>query len=501
MKVLFLAAALGAASSVLAQAPSPLEIISSRLTADGLKADVSFLASDALEGRGTPSRGLDLAGEYIASQFRRAGLEPAGDDGFFQRAEFVAVTAATNGLNLTVDIGGKTFQASEASLTIQEPVALDLKQADAVKVAMDAAALDGLTPDQVRDKVLIVTPAKSGGAGNAAFAVMRRLPAVAAKLHPSLILIVRDTALPGRRRNVRLREASTSAPTVPILLVSDPSILSALEGQSSGEQPAVTAHIPAPMVAPVKLRNVIGVLRGSDPVLKDTYLLITAHYDHLGISDDPAATDRIFNGADDDASGTASAIEIACAMGALPTRPKRSIIFMAVFGEEEGMLGSRYYGAHPIFPLAKTIADVNLEQLGRTDDTEGPHVAMFNLTGFDFTDISTFLGKSGELTGIKAVKDEKNSDSYFTRSDNAALAAAGVPSTTLSVAYGFPDYHRAGDEWQKLDYANMALVDRTIALAAIDIANAVETPKWNAANPKVEPFIKAREKTLADAGK
>ncbi|HEY3743094.1 MAG TPA: hypothetical protein VGL53_24775, partial [Bryobacteraceae bacterium] len=96
MKALFLAA-LAAASTVLAQTPSALQVINSRLTADGLKADVSFLASDALEGRGTPSRGLDIAGEYIAAQFRRAGLEPAGDDGFFQRAVFEAVTTVTKG--------------------------------------------------------------------------------------------------------------------------------------------------------------------------------------------------------------------------------------------------------------------------------------------------------------------------------------------------------------------------------------------------------------------
>ncbi|HEY3739005.1 MAG TPA: M28 family peptidase, partial [Bryobacteraceae bacterium] len=402
----------------------------------------------------------------------------------------------TKGLELTLEIGGKTMQASEASLTIQEPVALDLNHAAAVKVAMDAAALDALTADQVKGKVLVVMPSSAGG--NASFAVMRRLPALGAKLQPSLILIVRGTAQPGRRRNVRLREASTPAASVPILMVTDAAIQSALEG---ADQAAISAHVAAPTVAAVKLRNVIGVLRGSDPVLKDTYLLITAHYDHLGILDDPSATDRIFNGADDDASGTASAIEIACATSALPERPKRSIVFIALFGEEQGLLGSRYYGAHPVFPLSKTIADVNLEQLGRTDDTEGPHVGMFNLTGFDFTDISTFLAKSGELTGIKAVKDEKNSDAYFTRSDNAALAAAGVPSTTLSVAYEFPDYHKVGDEWQKVDYANMALVDRTIALAAIDIANSAETPRWNASNPKVEPFIKARQKTLADAGK
>jgi Zn-dependent M28 family amino/carboxypeptidase len=219
--------------------------------------------------------------------------------------------------------------------------------------------------------------------------------------------------------------------------------------------------------------------------------MLTAHYDHLGIRDN-GTPDHIFNGADDDASGTASVIEIASALAALPAKPKRSIIFMALFGEELGDLGSHYYARHPIFPLAKTVADVNLEQLGRTDDTEGPHVKEFFLTGYDFTDLPAVFNKASEQTGIKAVKDEKNSDPYFMRSDNAAFAQAGVPSTTLAVAFSFPDYHQPGDEWEKLDYDNMALVDRTIALAVLDLGNSATTTKWNEANPKTAAYVKAR---------
>jgi hypothetical protein len=502
MKPLFVA--ILAACAAVAQAPSTAEIIASRLTVGGLKADVSFLASDALEGRGTPSRGLDLAGEYIASQYRRGGLEPAGDDGYFQDANFATVAPNAAGLELTLEAGGNTIKADKAALTIQEGAALDLNHAAVVKVPTDGPAINALTPDQVRGKVLALLPAEgaaqpAGGRGGNAGNITRLLPAIGAKLQPALILIVRPTPQPAGNRNDRPREATEIAAAVPILAVGDAAILSALSAKP-GAEAMVSVHMQAPTVTPVKLRNVIGILRGSDPALKDTYLLITAHYDHLGIRDN-GTPDKIFNGADDDASGTASVIEIAGAIESLPARPKRSIVFITLFGEELGDLGSRYYAAHPVFPLAKTIADVNLEQLGRTDDTQGPHVGMFNLTGFDYTDISTFLAKAGELTGVKAVKDEKNSDPYFTRSDNNAFAAAGVPSTTLSVAYDFPDYHKAGDEWQKLDYENLAKVDRAIALAAIDIANNPVAPQWNAGNPKVEQFIKAREKTLADAGK
>jgi hypothetical protein len=329
-RVLWLALA---AAVALAQTAPTARQIAGRLTANDLKADVSFLASDALEGRATPSRGLDIAAEYIAAQFRRAGLEPAGDDGYFQ-----------------------------------------------------TAAIESFEPH--------------------------------------------------------------------------------------------------------KLRNVVGVLRGSDPVLKDTCLVISAHYDHLGMRAE--GEDRIYNGADDDASGVATVIEAAAALAALPVRPKRSIVFLALFGEEVGRIGSRYYVQHPVFPAAKTIADVNLEQLGRTDDDEGPRVGQFNLTGFDYTTMAPVFRQAAEDAGVRAVKDEKNSDAYFSRSDNAMFAETGIPSTTVSVAYMFPDYHAVGDEWPKLDYDNMAKVDSAIALAAFRLADSAETPRWNSGNPKTARYIEVR---------
>src|SRR6185295_12174145 len=135
-----------------------------------------------------------------------------------------------------------------------------------------------------------------------------------------------------------------------------------------------TLKLPAPVEKPVKVRNVIGLLRGSDPVLKDTYVLVTAHYDHLGMQAGNSG-DNIFNGANDDGSGTVSVIELAAALTTLKERPKRSLIFMTFFGEEKGLRGSRYYGRHPVFPIEQTVADMNLEQVGRTDSDEGPQVA------------------------------------------------------------------------------------------------------------------------------
>jgi hypothetical protein len=337
-----------AAPAVCAGGPSsaPPEAVPllDRISASSMRGNLSFLASDALEGRGTPSRGLDIAADYIAAQFRRAGLEPLGDDGYFQTADWSQIN-------------------------------------------------------------------------------------------------------PRRNRN-----------------------------------PGAVAQ------PPVKVRNVAGILRGSDPVLKDTYILVTAHYDHIGTGQ--GSGDQIFNGANDDGSGTVSVIELANAFAAHKQRPRRSIVFMTVFGEEHGLVGSRYYGANPLVPLEKTIAGINLEQLGRTDDSEGPNKLALNVTGFDFSDVGAILKSAGDQTGIRVWKHAVNSDKYFARSDNQALADQGIPSHTVSVAYGFPDYHGAGDDWDKIDYDNMAAVDRTVALAIWTIANSAQTPKWNKANPKARNYLK-----------
>lgn len=315
------------------------------ISADSMRGNLSFLASDALEGRGTPSRGLDVAAEFIAAQFRRAGLEPLGDDGYFQTADWRQVA-------------------------------------------------------------------------------------------------------PERER-------------------------------------AQFADIPGP----VKVRNVVGVLRGSDPALRDTYVLVTAHYDHIGMREGEG--DQLYNGANDDGSGTVSVVELANAFAAQKVRPKRSIVFMTVFGEEHGLIGSRYYGAHPLVPVDRTVADINLEQIGRTDDSEGPQVRAAAVTGFDYSDVGTVLREAGAATGIRITKHPVNSDRYFAYSDNQALADLGVPAHTISVAYEYPDYHGAADTWDKIDYANMAAVDRTVALAVWTIANDARAPRWNAGNPKAAKYLEA----------
>ena len=151
------------------------------------------------------------------------------------------------------------------------------------------------------------------------------------------------------------------------------------------------------------------------------------------------------------------------------------------------MLGSKYYARHPVFSLKDTVANLNLEQTGRTDDSEGAQVNSVAMTGFDFSTVGEMLKKPAEQAGIRLWKHAAFSDQFFGRADNQSLADAGVPAHTLSVAYGFSDYHGKDDTWDKLDYDNMARVTRMLARGVYDIADDTARPVWTAA-PKAAGY-------------
>jgi hypothetical protein len=456
------------------------------ISADSLRGHLSFIASDLLEGRATPSRGLDIAAEYIAAQFRRVGLEPVGDDAYFQTANWESNETPADAFLLRIRNGAETVSLSARQVSALSEAALKLDGATIIKVSAEDLA----EPAKIAGKVVLL----DAGPGQAS-ELARRIQA----MNPALALIVDRNSSAGRGLPpARLidPERPSNRPTVgaSVVVLHDKAIGALFDSLPSGESAARLDFVmPERISRPVKLKNVIGLLRGSDPVLKDTYVLVTAHYDHVGVRPGMEG-DNIFNGANDDGSGTVSVIEIASALSKLKVRPKRSLVFMTVFGEERGLLGSRYYGRHPIFPLVKTIADLNLEQVGRTDSTEGSQVNRASMTGFDFSDIGPTFMKAGELTGVEVYKHEKNSDSFFGRSDNQALADAGVPAHTLCVAFEYPDYHREGDHWEKVDYVNLARTDRTVALGLWMMASADSVPKWNESNPKTARYVEAWKK-------
>ena len=476
-----------------------------RISADSLKGHLSFLASDLLEGRDTPSRGLDLAAEYIAAQFRRAGLEAVGDDGYFQTANWELEEPNRAGFFFQVLGENVTIQLGSDDISPTGARTFHVDNAPFFKV--DYKSYTTLKPEELAGKAILVELPDVRKVERAERDAVRLSIGIfrswAASTKAALLINVsRDAGAATGLGNGQLidpkdpesaeRRTRAEAPgRVPMITVHDQGILKLFDTNPVGLIAAkVSANLGEPDRRPVKLRNVVGLLRGSDPALKDTCVMVTAHYDHVGVRG-PAGTDRIYNGANDDGSGTVSVIELASALASLKERPKRSILFATFFGEEKGLLGSRYYGRNPIFPVEKTVADINLEQVGRTDSSEGPQVATASLTGFGFSDVSTIFTRAGEAEGVKVYRHPRNSDAYFGASDNQALADLGVPAHTLCVAYQYPDYHGAADHWDKVDYANMAKVDRTVARTLLTIADDPDEPKWDESNPKAAKYLKA----------
>lgn len=479
------------------------------ITPANLKGDLSFLASDALQGRYTPSPGLDIAAEFIAAQFRAAGLQPGGDEDYFQRAEMVDRRMPAMQTDMTLQGSSQKIDIPAQSITVTDTsAAAKIDQAPVVVFkAKDAAALQGL--DLAGKAVLApgISPAERRDVN--AYRKARAFDEAVNRAGAALEITASQTK--NGPPVTRLLEADQAHQRrVPALTVTSDELKTWIEeGQDESKSRTVSVEIPPPEDQKVVVKNVVGVLPGSDPKLKNTYVMLTAHYDHIGTLDTAgpsavntkaAAHDRIFNGANDDGSGTVSVIEIAKALASMPQRPKRSMVFMTFFGEERGLLGSQFYGRHPQLPVAQTVADLNLEQVGRTDSTEGPQINTASLTGYDYSDVTKYLETAGRILGIRVYLDKSASDPYFTRSDNAALAELGVPAETLTVAFDYPDYHGLGDEWQKIDYDNMARVDRMVALGLLDIANSATAPRWNASNPKTLPFRKAFER-LAQNGR
>jgi len=440
------------------------QAVLNHISADSLRGNLSFLASDLLEGRATPSRGLDLAAEYAAAQFRRAGLEPAGpetsgNDGYFQTATVTVREPNREGFAMTINASGRTMNIAADQAYILPSAALRMDDAELVI----ADGSQPLTAETVNGKAVLAM----AGPGSQRV----RFPQGA---RPALVITLGRSFPPGPQL------AGPDAPPQGVTagIVIKPELAEFLRGATDAR---ISIRSAAASERAVKARNVAAILRGSDPKLRDTYVMLSSHYDHLGMAAPGNTTgdDRIYNGANDDGSGTSSVLEVAGALAAMPVHPKRSVLFILFFGEEEGLWGSHYYAAHPMVPPAQTIAQLNLEQVGRTDASDGPQIKTASITGYDFSDVPGILADAAQAAGVKVYKNPKNSDAYFSRSDNQSLADLGIPAHTLCVAYDFPDYHKVSDTWDKIDYDNMATVDRAVALGMLKLSSDAAPPKWN----------------------
>lgn len=218
-------------------------------------------------------------------------------------------------------------------------------------------------------------------------------------------------------------------------------------------------------------RNILGKIEGSDPALKNEVIIVLSHYDHLGIGR-PEKGDSIYNGADDDASGTVAVLEVArhLLQGA---RPKRTVLFANMTGEESGLLGTNYFLRMPSVPLERIVAGLEVEMIGRPDSLAGgPGKAW--LTGYERSTMGDML----KQYGIAIVPDPRPDQNFFRRSDNYGFAVRGIVAHTLSTFNLHTDYHHASDDVDKVDFAHMTAVTRAAAEAVRHLADGPK-PEWH----------------------
>ena len=246
---------------------------------------------------------------------------------------------------------------------------------------------------------------------------------------------------------------------------------------STGQRPRLKLldSIPALDAVPEVARrigyNIIGIMPGSDPSLKGEVVAFAAHYDHLGIGT-AVNGDSIYNGADDDASGVTTVLEIARALAKGPP-PRRTIIFMATTGEEQGILGTQWYVAHPVFPLTQMVAEMEVEMAGRPDSLAGGSGKLW-MTGYDRSTMGSML----KTAGIPIVADPYPQFRFFERSDNIVFARKGIPAHTLSSYNLHQDYHKPSDDVSGINFPHLTAIARAAASAARLLADG-PAPKWN----------------------
>ena len=432
---------------------------------NNIRAQLNFLASDALQGRGSGTGYERIAAEYIGSQFRQFGLEPAGDadaggnKGFVQRvpmesAKFTAAPSftVTSGGNTHKWEFGKDFLVSflraphiSGELQVMEPSGKPAK--GAIVVVKFPENVDQRLRQETLSKVF---------AAQAAAAV-----------------VIESEA------NKKTREGGN---------VRLPNLPGRIAGEAKGEGFAVIAlrkeALDTLLAVPAGARgefggaveqsdsgatwNAIGVLRGTDT--DGEAIMLSAHLDHLGVNESLTG-DKIFNGADDDASGCVAVLELARVLAA-GKRPRRTIYFICFGSEERGGFGARYFISNSPVPLEKIVADFNFEMLGRPDAKVPP--GMLWLTGYERSTLGPELVKQGAAI----VADPHPDQNFFQRSDNYTLAQRGVIAHTVSSFGLHTDYHRVTDDVSKIDFPFMTRSINSLVKPIQWLSNTRFRPEW-----------------------
>ena len=427
---------------------------------DCIRAHEEFLASDALNGRGSATHDELVAATYIASELEQYGVAPVGDDGGYLQKVTLEKKKPASAPELSFassDGGAVTWKHGAEFLVLENSKAEAIGPLQKLQggAAIEKGAFVLLTNGGGRVSEEDIKKATDGGASAILAPASARY-----KAHWDAI-------------SKRLFEGSISLPgavegaTLPILILSDDAV-----AQLGKVADGTLLHFSAPMAEAEKIStwNVLGVIRGSDPALEKKAILFSAHLDHLGVG----ATvngDDIYNGADDDASGVTAVLELARVLGS-GTKPQRTVLF-ALFGSEElGGLGSQYFREHPPVPLTEIAANLEFEMIGRPDAAVKPDQLW--LTGWERSN----LGPTLAMHGAKLVGDPHPKEQFFTRSDNYELALKGVVAQTIS-SYGLhADYHQPGDDVAHLDFKHMDQAIGSLLGPVEWLVNSAFVPEW-----------------------
>jgi Peptidase family M28 len=434
-----------------------------------LQADVSYLASDELEGRGTPSRGLNLAALYLQAQLQIAGVEPAVGNSYLQvykTGEYRPAEA-----RVTVSIDGKAIPPDSYVLWNigRDPAkgTMDLELVNAGNgVVAEERKVDDLAGLDVRGKAVVtrkgaswaLDPTQVLGPDRALGKIMAATVRGAELLvYLSEDLDTSSEAEAGFLREMKnapvafMREAGVGqASALNPVLVLKPQSLAGVDPDRLPRGP-LGKRIKIAFEAPVSegtAPNVLGKIAGTDAKLRDEWVVLSAHYDHLGSHTVPTGQDGIWNGADDNASGTAAVLEIARRVAQRPG--KRSVLVFFTSGEDRGILGSAYYASRPIVPMDRVAVQINLDMIGRS---QGRVQAIPGCAPSLFEE-SLAIGKKHN---IEVIPDQQPTWRVIYLTDLYHFAKAGVPGVEFFTGL-HPDYHQPSDTADKIRYSEMARI-------------------------------------------
>ncbi|MBL8854585.1 MAG: M28 family peptidase [Planctomycetaceae bacterium] len=434
-----------------------------QITEKSVEETIKFLASDELEGRDTLSAGYDKAADYAVQRFLRAGLRPGSEDSFFHVTKLPVTRVPTEG----VAFNSSDDQALEHYGLLgsgDSPVQYQGK-ITAVDFATEEAKLEAPGPVLAEWKVTSNAPRVLNQIVRASNR-WRQAGATAI-----ILRVARDSPLIDAARERQTMNRPEDARTkfnLPVLLVPDDLPWDATREFKLG--------LPAQQPLEAEARNVIAILPGSDPELAKEFIVFSAHLDHIGVA--ATGEDRIFNGADDNATGVTTVLTLADAFAALPKPPQRTLVFLLFWGEERGLLGSRAFVKTPAIPLDKIIANINIEMVGRPE--EGAYGKTW-VTGWDKSDLGALMHETSQAVGVDIFEHPRFSAMLYGSSDNLSFVEAGVIAHSFSAGSLHEDYHQVGDEWEKLNLPHMTKVIQGLFAGSWRLVQGEVTPQKAAA--------------------